>query len=170
MDQLLSARDAVALFQVYKPADLVCKGNIDRTAVGLLAGPGVTFDSEHERMEFYFLRDEAEYAPHAHAPRNIYAILSGTVRYWNEVSGWSAYGSDDVIHTPEQSWHAMTTCNEPVLILWAWIGGDHNLVPILREEFEGFIPDRVKYLAYLFPTKNPRARCGGFLLGKTLSF
>ena len=141
MDQLLSARDAVALFQVYKPADLVCKGNIDRTAVGLLAGPGVTFDPEHERMEFYFLRDEVEYAPHAHAPRNIYAILSGTVRYWNEVSGWSAYGSDDVIHTPEQSWHAMTTCNEPVLILWAWIGEDLNLVPILREEDQGPIPD-----------------------------
>ena len=56
MDQLLSARDAVAWFQVYKPADLVCKGNIDRTAVGLLAGPGGTFDPEHERMEFYFLR------------------------------------------------------------------------------------------------------------------
>ena len=79
--------------------------------------PGAAFDPEHGRMGFFFLRDEVEYAPHAHAPREIYAILSGTVRYWNEVSGWSTYGAGDVIHTPEHSWHAMTTCNEPVLIL-----------------------------------------------------
>lgn len=43
--------------------------------------PGAAFDPEHGRMGFYFLRDEIEYAPHAHAPREIYAILSGTVRY-----------------------------------------------------------------------------------------
>ena len=103
--------------------------------------PGAAFDPKHGRMGFYFLCDEVEYAPHAHAPREIYAILSGTVRYWNEVSGWSAYGAGDVIYTLEHRWHAMTTCNEPVLILWAWIGEDLNLVPILREEDQGSIPD-----------------------------
>ena len=141
VDQLLSARDAVAWFQVYKPDDLVGKGKIDRMAVSLLAGPGAAFDPEHGRMRFYFLRDGVEYAPHAHAPREIYAILSGTARYWNEVSGWSTYGPGDVIYTPAHRWHAMTTCNEPVLILWAWIGEDLNLVLILWEEDQGSIPD-----------------------------
>ena len=113
VDRLLLARDAVAWFQVYEPDDLVGKGKIDWTAVSLLAGPGAAFGPEHGRMGFYFLRDKVEYAPQAHAPREIYAILSGTARYWNEVSGWSTHGVGDVIHTPEHRWHAMTTCNEP---------------------------------------------------------
>ncbi len=73
--------------------------------------------------------------------QRIARFLSVTARYWNEVSGWSTYGAGDVIHTPEHRWHAMTTCNEPVLILWAWIGEDLNLVPVLWEEDQGSIPD-----------------------------
>lgn len=44
-------------------------------------------------------------------------------------------------HARAQLARDMTTCNEPVLILWAWIGEDLNLVPILREEDQGSIPD-----------------------------
>tara|TARA_B110000208_G_scaffold180371_1_gene229981 strand:+ start:309 stop:464 length:156 start_codon:yes stop_codon:yes gene_type:complete len=47
----------------------------------------------------------------------------------------------DVIHTPDQRWHAMTTCYEPVLILWAWIVEDLNSVLILWAEDQGSIPD-----------------------------
>ena len=137
VEALLHHRDVLDWFQVYKTGDAVGKGKMDRTAVSLLAGPGAAFEPKHGRMGFYFLRDGVEYAPHAHAPREIYAVLSGTARYWTPDDGWVTRGAGDVIHQPSWQWHAMTTCIEPVLILWAWIGDDLDTAPVLREGDKG---------------------------------
>ncbi|MCP3969578.1 MAG: cupin domain-containing protein [Rhodobacteraceae bacterium] len=137
---VIDAAGSLDWVQVYKPGDPVGRGKIDRTAVSLLTGPGTEYCPEQGICGFYYLLPGVEYAAHAHPPREIYAILSGTARYWNERSGWETRGPGDVIHTPEWSWHAMTTVNEPVLILWAWIGDAIDRAPDLRAGDDGALP------------------------------
>ena len=139
-EALLAAREALSWFQVYQSGDPVGKGKIDRTAVSMLAGPGAPYAARHGQVGFYYLLEGVEYAAHAHAPREIYAILSGRARYWSEAGGWVTRGPGDVIHTPEWSWHAMTTAWEPVLILWAWVGEELSRAPRLRAGDHGALP------------------------------
>ena len=140
-DVVIAAADDLHWFQVYTTDQPVGKGKVDRTAVSMLAGPGARFTPQDGQIGFYYLLPGVEYAAHRHAPREIYAILSGTARYWNEASGWDTRGPGDVIHTPEWSWHAMTTVWEPVLILWAWVGAELDRAPRLREEDQGALPE-----------------------------
>ena len=138
--EVVAHSDRIEWFQVYDTGDPVGKGKIDRTAVAMLCGNGAVYASKHGLCGFYYLKQGVEYAPHAHAPREIYAILSGTARYWNEATGWRTSGPGEVIHTPEWSWHAMTTVWEPVLILWAWIGDGLDRPPDLRDP-DGALPN-----------------------------
>jgi len=139
VQQVVAHADTLEWFQVYKSTDPVGKGKFDRTAVAMLCGEGAAYIPAQGLCGFYYLQKDVEYAAHAHAPREIYAILSGTARYWNEATGWETRGPGDVIQTPEESWHAMATPWEPVLILWAWIGQELDRAPRLRAP-DGALP------------------------------
>ncbi|MGB0508302.1 MAG: dimethylsulfonioproprionate lyase family protein [Pikeienuella sp.] len=109
------------------------EGFKDATASSLLVGPGAPFTSKTGRAGFFYLRNGLTYAPHNHAPDEIYAILAGQADFWSESDGWRRAGPGEIIHTPSWSWHGMKTQNGPVLILWAWTGGGLDTEP----SFEG---------------------------------
>ncbi|MEM0942795.1 MAG: dimethylsulfonioproprionate lyase family protein [Pseudomonadota bacterium] len=131
---VVKARSRVDWWNAYDPAAPGGRGFATRSAACLLCGPGGAFTAPHGRAGFFYLREGVEYAPHRHRPREIYVLLAGQARFWNEATGWCWAGPGAVIHTPEESWHAMATPAGPVLILWCWIGEDFEGRPIFRDQ------------------------------------
>ena len=134
-DAVIAARDDLDWWSAYADDDPKPGANYQqRTCSCLYTGDGAA-----GRSGFFFLRQGVEYAPHAHGPDEIYAIIAGRARFWTE-AGWREAGAGEVIHTPSWSWHGMTTPDGPVLILWAWRGVDLDSPPrFLRDD--GAFPD-----------------------------
>jgi quercetin dioxygenase-like cupin family protein len=101
--------------------------------VTTLAGEGAVFAAAEGRAGLFAMRAGADYAAHGHAPRELYAILSGRARYWDERAGWREYGPGGAFVTPAWRWHAMRTDEQPVLILWAWTGEGMMQRPRFRD-------------------------------------
>ena len=97
----------------------------ERAAAAVLCGPGAPFEGGTPeapgRGGVFFVREGVRYAPHMHAPDEIYAIVAGRARFWSE-AGWREAGAGETIFTPSWAPHGMETTMGPVLILWAWIG------------------------------------------------
>ncbi len=144
VDAALAARDDLAWWAPYAEDAPAGAGFFANAAVTTLAGEGAPFASDAGRAGLFYVRAGVEYAPHAHAPREIYAILSGRARYWNEATGWREAGAGDVILTPEHSWHAMKTGSDPVLILWAWTGEGMTIRPHFRDDTGALPPEETK--------------------------
>jgi mannose-6-phosphate isomerase-like protein (cupin superfamily) len=132
-EAVIAARGKLMWWNPYKEGQPAGRNFYDRAAGCLLAGQGGPFVSETGRSGFFFIRQGVEYAPHAHEPREIYAVLAGRARFWDDVSGWSTAGAGTVVHTPAHSWHAMETPDSPVLILWAWVGDGLHDLPRFRD-------------------------------------
>ncbi len=70
------------------------------------------------------------YPSHKHAPEELYIVLSGQV-FWQaegHAPGWKSAG--DVIHHLPHQIHAISTANEPALILSLWRGGGFEMPEI----------------------------------------
>ena len=133
-------REALDWWSTYTEADMAGKGMADGMAACLFCGPGAPFYAPDGRAGFFYVRGDVEYAAHRHEPAEIYAILAGRARFWNEATGWVEAGAGDIIHTPSWSWHAMTTTSGPVLIMWSWIGSAYDDFPAVRDK-RGKLPD-----------------------------
>lgn len=127
-------------WSTYTEADMAGRGMASGMAACLFCGPGAPFAAPDGRAGFFYVKDDVEYAAHRHEPNEIYAILAGRARFWNEATGWVEAGAGDVIHTPSWSWHAMTTDRGPVLIMWAWIGAGYDDYPVMRDA-TGALPE-----------------------------
>lgn len=121
-------------WSAYTEADMAGRGFATGMAACLFCGPGGPFEAPDGRAGFFYVKEGVEYAAHRHQPDEIYAVLAGRARFWNEATGWGEAGPGDVIHTPSWSWHAMATDRGPVLIMWAWIGEGYDLHPEFRDE------------------------------------
>ncbi len=133
-------RKALDWWSTYTEADMAGEGMADGMAACLFCGPGAPFDAPDGRAGFFYVRENVEYAAHRHEPTEIYAILAGRARFWNEATGWAEAGAGDIIQTPSWSWHAMTTTSGPVLIMWAWIGAAYDDYPEIRD-MSGKLPE-----------------------------
>lgn len=140
VEAVAAHRTALDWWSTYTEADMAGRGMATGMAGCLLCGPGAPFDAPDGRSGFFYVRGDVEYAAHRHEPAEIYAILAGRARFWNEATGWLQAGPGDVIHTPSWSWHALTTDQGPVLIMWAWIGRDYDNFPVFRDA-AGALPD-----------------------------
>lgn len=134
VEAVAANRAALDWWSTYTEADMAGRGMATGMAACLLSGPGAPFTARDGRVGFFYVRDGVEYAAHSHQPDEIYAVLAGRARFWNEATGWREAGAGDVIHTPSGSWHGMTTDRGPVLIMWAWIGEGCDEFPIFRDE------------------------------------
>ena len=102
--EVIARRGDVSWWNAYDhDAPEVGANYADRTAACLISGEGGA-----GRAGFFFLREGVAYAPHAHAPDEIYAILAGRARFWTE-AGWREAGAGEVIHTPSWTWHGLRT-------------------------------------------------------------
>ncbi len=126
-------------WNAYKEGDPAGKGMVDRTAGCLLTGEAAPFSAERGCAGFFYLHPNVEYSAHAHEPSEIYVILSGRARFWDDQAGWREAGAGDIVHMPSMIWHAMETREYPILILWAWIGNNLGKKPIFRDN-EGKLP------------------------------
>ena len=133
-------RPALDWWSTYTEADMAGRGMATGMAACLFCGPGAPFEAPDGRAGFFYVRNDVEYAAHRHEPAEIYAVLAGRARFWNEATGWCEAGAGEVIHTPSWSWHAMTTDRGPVLIMWAWIGDGYDVYPEFRD-MTGILPD-----------------------------
>ncbi len=141
VEALNNHRKTLDWWSTYTEVDKAGRGMADGMAACLFCGPGAPFDTQDGRAGFFFVREDVEYAVHRHEPAEIYAILAGRARFWNEATGWAEAGAGDVIHTPPWSWHAMTTSNGPVLIMWSWIGRAYDDFPVIRDgDGDGKLP------------------------------
>jgi mannose-6-phosphate isomerase-like protein (cupin superfamily) len=130
---VVAQREKLLWWNPYKAGQPAGRNFYDRAAGCLLAGAGGPFVPTTGRSGFFFIRQGVEYAPHAHEPREIYAVLAGRARFWDDQSGWTEAGAGSVVHTPAHSWHALETPDSPVLILWAWIGEGLHDLPRFRD-------------------------------------
>jgi mannose-6-phosphate isomerase-like protein (cupin superfamily) len=133
-EAVVALRDKLLWWNPYKAGQPAGRNFYDRAAGCLLAGAGGPFVPASGRSGFFFIRQGVEYAPHAHEPREIYAVLAGRARFWDDVNGWATAGAGEVVHTPAHSWHAMETPDSPVLILWAWVGEGLHDLPRFRDD------------------------------------
>lgn len=133
VEMLAANRTALDWWSTYTEAEMAGRGMASGMAACLFCGPGAPFDAPDGRAGFFYVQDDVEYAPHRHEPGEIYAILAGRARFWNEATGWCEAGAGDVIHTPSWSWHGLATKEGPVLILWAWIGQCYDDYPVFRD-------------------------------------
>jgi quercetin dioxygenase-like cupin family protein len=79
----------------------------DQMAGGLLMfGPGI------------------RYPEHRHPAEEIYLPVAGTADYLMSDGTWQSAKPGTVIHNAPMVWHGIRTTSEPVLIAWAWLGGD----------------------------------------------
>lgn len=140
VDALGGLRHNLSWWSTYTEADMAGRGMASGMAACLFCGPGAPFDARDGRAGFFYVKDDVEYAAHRHEPNEIYAILAGRARFWNEATGWVEAGAGDVIHTPSWSWHAMTTTEGPVLIMWVWMGVEYDDYPVIRDA-TGALPE-----------------------------
>lgn len=133
VEALNNRRADLNWWSTYTEADMAGRGMASGMAACLFCGPGAPFDAPDGRAGFFYVKDDVEYAAHRHEPTEIYAVLAGRARFWNEATGWAEAGAGDVIHTPSWSWHAMTTDRGPVLIMWAWMGAAYDDYPVVRD-------------------------------------
>ena len=101
-------------------------------------GAGTTFGSGPVASGIFAVRPGVTYHDHAHQPVELYLPIAGRAAFWSETRGWRHAGPDQaIVHQPWE-WHAMQTTDQPVLILWAWLGPDGiGTRPILRCEMAG---------------------------------
>lgn len=140
VDAIEAQRQKLDWWSTYTEADMAGRGMATGMAACLFCGPGAPFDAPDGRAGFFYVKDDVEYAAHRHEPDEIYAVLAGRARFWNEATGWREAGPGDVIHTPSWSWHAMTTDRGPVLIMWAWMGAGYDDYPVFRDQ-TGLLPE-----------------------------
>jgi len=133
VEAVLDSHEEFDWWNAYTRNDPAGNGMADRTAGCLLSGEAAAFTSEAGCAGFFYLQPHVEYAAHAHEPREIYAILSGHARFWDADNFWRDAGAGDVIRMPSMIWHGMETREEPVLILWAWVGDNLGEKPIFRD-------------------------------------
>lgn len=135
VEAAIEHRTSLAWWNPYPPGRPAGRGLAERAGATMLAGLGGPFTAPEGRAGLFYLGEDVDYAPHAHEAREIYAVLAGRARFWNELTGWVEAGAGAVVHTPERSWHAMATGEAPVLLLWAWTGPGIHERPILRGDF-----------------------------------
>ena len=133
VDGVAHNRTSLDWWSTYTEADMAGRGMATGMSACQFCGPGAPFDAPDGRAGFFYVKDDVEYAAHRHEPDEIYAILAGRARFWNEATGWAEAGAGDIIQTPSWSWHGMTTDQGPVLIMWAWIGADYDVYPEMRD-------------------------------------
>ncbi len=135
VEAVLNNHNNLNWWNAYTSDDPAGNGMVDRTAGCLLTGEGAPFSAQAGCAGFFYLQPHIEYAAHAHEPQEIYAVLSGRARFWDSHVGWREAGAGDVVHMPSMIWHGMETREEPILILWAWIGDNLGEKPIFRDNY-----------------------------------
>lgn len=140
VEAIAAHRAALDWWSTYTEADMAGRGMAAGMAACQFCGPGAPFDAPDGRAGFFYVKEDVEYAPHRHEPAEIYAVLAGRARFWNEAEGWRQAEAGDVIHTSSWSWHAMSTDRGPVLIMWAWIGAGYDAYPVFRDQ-TGLLPE-----------------------------
>ncbi|MEM9146450.1 MAG: dimethylsulfonioproprionate lyase family protein [Pseudomonadota bacterium] len=141
VEAALAARAELPWWNAYASGDPVGRGFAERSAACQLTGPGAPFSAAHGRAGFFYVGADVEYAAHAHRPREIYVLLAGRARFWGPEAGWREAAAGAVVETPPDTWHAMETPWEPVLILWCWIGAGFDQTPRLLRT-DGRLPGR----------------------------
>lgn len=67
---------------------------------------------------------DTHYPRHRHPAEEIYLPVAGTARYLMPDGVWKSAAPGTVIHNAPMVWHGTETAEQPVLIAWAWLGGD----------------------------------------------
>jgi len=113
-------------------------GVADRAAVAHRVGPDAPAPAVELAMGFFVVGPNVDYFDHQHEPEELYLPIAGRARFWNEAGGWMNAGPDTTMIHPSWQWHAMRTGQEPVLILWMWLGpGGIANRPALRPGLAG---------------------------------
>lgn len=84
------------------------------------AGPCV---SDRLRLGFVAWAPRVGYPPHAHAPEELYVVLSGTGEWTRGDEAARLRPPGSIILHESQMWHSTWTLDEPVLALYMWRGG-----------------------------------------------
>ena len=88
-----------------------------------ILGPKGRLFNEKLRAGIFFLAANFEYPMHNHAGLEIYYVLSGTLDVQNGVDAEPRrIGPGEYSVTPSNVPHALTIGNEPVIILYTWVG------------------------------------------------
>lgn len=85
-------------------------------------GPNGPVPASDLAAGFFAVGPGVDYRDHRHEPEELYLPIAGRAQYWNEAAGWREAGPDTVMIHPPWQWHAMRTSEQPVLILWMWVG------------------------------------------------
>ncbi|MEM6663338.1 MAG: dimethylsulfonioproprionate lyase family protein [Pseudomonadota bacterium] len=111
-------------------------GFAERAAATFVFGGKGPFGARDVMAGIFVVGPRVRYFDHAHGPEELYLPIAGRARYWSASKGWRMAGPDDVIVHEPWEWHAMETQDEPVLILWSWLGANTiDVWPDLRPSF-----------------------------------
>lgn len=89
-----------------------------------LMGPRGHYPSDTVAFGFVAIGPDSLYPEHRHRAEEIYAILSGTGEWRYDLGPWTRHGAGEVVHSAPNRWHALRTGTEPLVMLYAWTGGD----------------------------------------------
>jgi hypothetical protein len=125
--------DRLLWFQPYEGDPRAGEGFAERAVANPSVGPWAPLKAEHVGMGFFPVGPNVTYAEHAHAPDEIYLPIAGCARFSCQSYGTVVTGPDRALLQPSWDWHRMETEQNPVLILWVWIGEGLKENPVFRD-------------------------------------
>ena len=91
-------------------------------AVVEIVGPDGMIKDQQLRFGLLLQDPNIIYAKHQHAAEELYLVLSGEASWAVDDNEASVREVNEFIHHAENQPHQMTTNNEPLLAMWAWLG------------------------------------------------
>ncbi len=82
------------------------------------------YPSDTVAFGFVAIGPDSLYPEHRHRSEEIYAILSGTGEWRYDLGPWTRHGAGEAVHSAPNRWHALRTGAGPLVMLYAWMGGD----------------------------------------------
>lgn len=76
---------------------------------------------------------DTHYPAHRHPAEEIYLPIAGTADYLMTDGAWQSAEPGTVIHNAPMVWHGTRTGDQPVLIAWAWLGGNPTVKSDIRQ-------------------------------------
>ena len=89
-----------------------------------IVGPDGAVVSTEIRSGLYLQSPGCLYPPHNHRAEEFYLVLSGDALWQRGDGGFTSEPPGTLIHHEPWVWHAMRTCDEPLLAAWVWLGDD----------------------------------------------
>lgn len=132
-DRLVSAFAASAQSHHWRQtysADDFGQHFIDRYGYVEIVGPRSFLYSEDMAAGLLMFGPEIQYPAHRHPAEELYVPIAGSARFISNDNEAREGLPGTVIHNRPMDWHGITTGVQPVLIAWAWLGGN----PAVRSE------------------------------------